>query len=204
MESKQIQPNQPLLTATIIGAKTKVLSLLRNGADVNSDRNSKGWTCLMCAVIGGNAEIVASVLAAKADIDIRDKKGNTALMHAANHGKTEIVSMLLAAEADISTLDIQTTQNIFTIVLLIDAGLPFTAKTEFNTDGSGKEEMEAFTCYVQSFLATEIPRVRFGEGYHNRSIREAINFGSIQTSKDMDTLNESIIRPMIGRFSKRV
>ena len=45
-------------------------------------------------------EIVAVLLAAKADPNLRDRGGRTALMFAANEGHEQIVARLLAAKAD--------------------------------------------------------------------------------------------------------
>ncbi|XP_041133205.1 KN motif and ankyrin repeat domain-containing protein 2-like [Polyodon spathula] len=55
-----------------------------------------GQTALMLAVSHGRTDMVRSLLACDADVNIQDDDGSTALVCACKHGHTEIVQLLLA------------------------------------------------------------------------------------------------------------
>ncbi|XP_041126850.1 KN motif and ankyrin repeat domain-containing protein 4 [Polyodon spathula] len=84
------------LTATESQEEMEVaLQLLRQG-DINTRASQAGQTALMLAVSHGRTDMVRSLLACDADVNIQDDDGATALMCACEHGHAEIVQLLLA------------------------------------------------------------------------------------------------------------
>ncbi|MBN3275288.1 KANK4 protein, partial [Polyodon spathula] len=84
------------LTATESQEEMEVaLQLLRQG-DINTRASQAGQTALMLAVSHGRTDMVRSLLACDADVNIQDDDGSTALMCACEHGHAEIVQLLLA------------------------------------------------------------------------------------------------------------
>ncbi|KAK1165055.1 KN motif and ankyrin repeat domain-containing protein 4-like [Acipenser oxyrinchus oxyrinchus] len=84
------------LTATESQEEMEVaLQLLRQG-DINTRASQAGQTALMLAVSHGRTDMVRSLLACEADVNIQDDDGSTALMCACEHGHAEIVRLLLA------------------------------------------------------------------------------------------------------------
>ena len=68
-------------------------------------RDVSGMTALMHAVLGGHAEIVSILLAAKADPNVQDNEGSSALRDAVVTGHLGIVERLLAKGARVDALD---------------------------------------------------------------------------------------------------
>ncbi|VEL38825.1 unnamed protein product [Protopolystoma xenopodis] len=63
-------------------------------------------TALMLAARHGAAQIVALLLACRANVNLQDASGNTALMCAAEHGHTQVACHLLARpELDLTLRD---------------------------------------------------------------------------------------------------
>lgn len=69
------------------------------------DYKSSGSTALHWAATGGHEEIVAFLLARKANPDIRNWHGKTALHFATGHGGCEVVKLLIRAGADLDIPD---------------------------------------------------------------------------------------------------
>ncbi|KAM4809297.1 KN motif and ankyrin repeat domain-containing protein 3 [Rhinophrynus dorsalis] len=74
--------------------------------NVNAKASQAGQTALMLAVSHGRQEMVQSLLACGANVNLQDDEGSTALMCASEHGRAEIVKLLLAqAGCDVTITD---------------------------------------------------------------------------------------------------
>jgi len=88
-----------LMKASVRGNTAGVLSLLADGADVNTTVRG-GWTPLYIASQNGYAEIVEALLAKGAGVDIQMIDGYTALIKASHTGHEHCVRALLNHDAD--------------------------------------------------------------------------------------------------------
>jgi hypothetical protein len=79
--------------------------LLRNGADVNCS-NDRGYTPLMCAVLGGRDDaMIERLIESGADVNARAANGMTALMIAAMMDYPPLVDRLLRAGARVDVVN---------------------------------------------------------------------------------------------------
>ena len=110
----QSQPSQPINSQSLIEAVTgndhvAVSTLLQKGAYVDSrdeDKDGYGRTALMLAARDNSTDIVSSLLAHSASVDLQDNGGMTAQMYAAWKGHNVVVTLLLD---DNASVDIQGT-----------------------------------------------------------------------------------------------
>lgn len=72
--------------------------LLARGAKPN--RPEREWTALHYAAFAGHGDLVATLLAAGADVNARSTNGSTVVMMAAREGRADIAKRLLAAGAN--------------------------------------------------------------------------------------------------------
>ena len=87
-------------TAARNGDKAAVRDLLRHGANVNT-RSGDGMTALHWAAERGDADIVAMLVDAGANVDATTRLGDyTPLLLAAKDGHAPVVELLLEAGAD--------------------------------------------------------------------------------------------------------
>ena len=70
-----------------------IISLIRNGADINAE-NNHGDTPLMIASQRGNLEIVKELLSYGVDVNVRDNDRNTALQYALDYDYPEVAQLL--------------------------------------------------------------------------------------------------------------
>ncbi|NXQ07269.1 KANK3 protein, partial [Vidua macroura] len=83
-----------------------VVRRLFSMGNVNAKASQAGQTALMLAVSHGRQEMVETLLACGADMNLQDEEGSTALMCACEHGRLETVKLLLAQPTcDISIMD---------------------------------------------------------------------------------------------------
>lgn len=100
----------PLEIAANNGDNDIVVMLLRAGAKLDQ-RDKRGWTALFAAVVGGHANVVATLIAKECDVDqavyhgLFTKDGMFPLEAAALQGRLDIVQMLLEAHADAKKVD---------------------------------------------------------------------------------------------------
>uniref|UniRef100_A0A3P9KR60 KN motif and ankyrin repeat domains 1b n=1 Tax=Oryzias latipes TaxID=8090 RepID=A0A3P9KR60_ORYLA len=84
----------------------RVVEKLFAAGNVNAKASQAGQTALMLAVSHGRRDMVETLLAQGADVNIRDDEGSTALMCASEHGYADIVKLLLAQpECDATLTD---------------------------------------------------------------------------------------------------
>src|SRR5262249_54261180 len=96
----------PLLEAVVHGRQPVVQLLLERGADVDQ-ADAQATTPLMVAAEGNgympnNAPMVATLLGAKAKIDLPDARGRSALHRAAGEGKEDALRLLLDKKANLN------------------------------------------------------------------------------------------------------
>lgn len=90
----------PALTSAALKAEPEYLDLLLAIPGIKVDvRNAEGRTPLMSAVVNGNKQSIAALLAAKASPDAEASDGETPLAYATASGSQEVVDMLVAAGA---------------------------------------------------------------------------------------------------------
>jgi hypothetical protein len=95
-------PAIELLLAARQGNIVRVIASLDQGADVNTQSESNGYTPLIWASSRGHTETVRMLLEAGADVNVQANDGQTALMRAANYGHPEVVALLLDSDADVN------------------------------------------------------------------------------------------------------
>ena len=89
-----------MLACTKAGDAQGVAVLLSRGESPDATRDACSRTPLLWAADGGNAVLVALLLAAGAHVDASDEDGSTPLLHAALCGHELAARALLAAGAD--------------------------------------------------------------------------------------------------------
>ncbi len=89
-----------LITYAGRGDQPIVLAFLDAGMDINTTRNSDGWTALTAATFYKKPEMVKLLLEKQAIVDIQDRSGRTPLLYAAAMGTEEITTLLLKAGAN--------------------------------------------------------------------------------------------------------
>lgn len=96
----------PLVVASAAGEAEMVSLLLALTSDVDAIHTDKSaMTALMAAASNGTTSIVATILAAGAQVNARNSDGVTALMHAAVLSHVDVVNQLLDAGADLRAID---------------------------------------------------------------------------------------------------
>ena len=99
--------SSPLHLACQSNNKKQVVQyLLDNGANVD-EANTEGYTPVLYAARYGSAEVVKSLIAAKADHKARTKKGETALHMACYGGNVDIVRTILDLSIPINACDFE-------------------------------------------------------------------------------------------------
>jgi ankyrin repeat protein len=93
----------PLMTCARTGNDRTVRLLLGRGADVNAKEPTQNQTALMWAAAEQHADILQTLIAAKADLRAHTKIGFTALHFAARVGDLESTRVLLDAGLDVNT-----------------------------------------------------------------------------------------------------
>ncbi len=96
--------NKRLISAALEGRTTRVITLIKRGADVNA-KEEDGWTALMHTAYEGHTETVTALIENGADVNAKDNIGRTALRVAASEGHTETVTVLIENGADVNAKD---------------------------------------------------------------------------------------------------
>jgi len=92
----------PLMTCARTGAVDAVRALLVRGADVNAKEPAQHQTALMWAAAEQHANVLQTLVEARADLTAHTKSGFTALHFAARAGDMDSVRTLLAAGVDVN------------------------------------------------------------------------------------------------------
>jgi hypothetical protein len=95
-------PSAELLLAARNGNVVGVIASLNQGADVNLQSESNGYTPLTWASSRGHTEVVRLLLEAGADVNVAANDGQTALMRAADYGHAETLRLLIDSGADVN------------------------------------------------------------------------------------------------------
>lgn len=96
VDAPNVSNETALMMACLRGLRAWVPRLIERGAAVNRS----GWSPLLYAASGGDAEIVRLLLKAGADLNARNPAGSTPLIMAARFGSEDVVMALLEAGAD--------------------------------------------------------------------------------------------------------
>ena len=91
-----------LMTCARTGSVDAVRNLLDHGARVNEQERVRGQTALMWAIAERHPDVVATLVAAGADIGHRSHGGFTSLLFAAQQGNVESAGILLDAGTDVN------------------------------------------------------------------------------------------------------
>ena len=83
------------------------------------DREDGGFTSLMRAAYGTRADLVQTLIASKAGLDVRNQRGLTALICAADTGQLENVHILIAAKAN---LEVRNKEGVTALMLAANQG----------------------------------------------------------------------------------
>ncbi len=105
------------------GDAAKLKAMVEENPSIATGRDDEGLTLLFYAASSGKADVVATLLAAKADPNAADEKGVTPLHVAAEAGHAEVVKALLAKGADPNA---KTREGVTPLHAAVDhlAGLP--------------------------------------------------------------------------------
>lgn len=132
--------NQELLQAAESGDTAEVLSLIREGAGVNTIGATYGNTALMKAAARGYTNTVRVLLEKGGEVDARDNAGRTALMEAAFGGYTDTAGLLLEKGASVNATDKEGWTPLFwaafsrrsgTVRFLLEKGAEVNAKNKY-------------------------------------------------------------------------
>jgi ankyrin repeat protein len=93
----------PIMTCARSGNADAVRRLIAGDVDVNAPEPSQGQTALMWAAAEHHADVVRTLIQARADAGARTKNGFSALHFAAREGDVESAGLLLAAGVNIDT-----------------------------------------------------------------------------------------------------
>lgn len=141
MLSKLFDKNRKLIKQAEKGNTAKVLSLLKQGADINAT-DDDGWTALHSAIGMNHWETAEALIAAGAEVNTRRKEqllDTTPLMDAAACGSLSTVKALLEAGAEVNAATtLGTTALIYAasdgnadiVRLLLDAGADVHARND--------------------------------------------------------------------------
>ncbi|MCG3116935.1 MAG: ankyrin repeat domain-containing protein [Candidatus Manganitrophus sp. SA1] len=91
--------NQQLVAAASNGNASRVIELLRKGADVNT-RGARGRTPMMAAAYRNHVETVAALIDAGADVNLQDNMLNNPFLYAGAEGLLDILKLTVKAGAD--------------------------------------------------------------------------------------------------------
>jgi uncharacterized protein len=91
-----------LMTAARTGRLAAVKALLAKGADPNAKESKRGQNAIMWAAAEGHAEVVETLIAAKANFRLALDSGFTPLFFAAREGHAAVVRVLLKAGVDVN------------------------------------------------------------------------------------------------------
>jgi len=91
--------DQQLIAAAANGNTSRVIALLRQGADVNT-RGARGRTPVMAATYGNHVETVEALIRAGADVNLRDNILNNPFLLAGAEGLLDILKLTVQAGAD--------------------------------------------------------------------------------------------------------
>ena len=96
-------PGSPVILAAARGKSRLVDLLIKAGASINQKAGELGTPLISWAVIGGNRQVVRSLLEHGADVNATTNDKSTPLMIAADRGEANIVRFLIAQRAKLNS-----------------------------------------------------------------------------------------------------
>ncbi|RYO95296.1 hypothetical protein DL766_002282 [Monosporascus sp. MC13-8B] len=91
----------PLTSSAQYAHGEVVESLLLNGANIESEDDSFGWTPLFCAAEEGKEAVIGLLIEKGADPNSKDMSGETPLTWAAKQGNEAVIQCLLEKGVDL-------------------------------------------------------------------------------------------------------
>ncbi|ETV65536.1 hypothetical protein, variant 2 [Aphanomyces astaci] len=106
IDAEDVHDHTALMIAARDGSDACLKYLIRKGGGINLSRNRKrGTTALHNAARSGHGDCLATLIDAKADLDVPSANSTTALMEAARAGKLGAVKQLADAGASLTAKD---------------------------------------------------------------------------------------------------
>lgn len=103
--------NQDLISAAVSGEHSRVVDLLKKGANPNAQQKLTGWSAISVAAYYGYPEIVKELVHAGANVNVRDARQNTPLMRALTIGPYENYEEVIARKAEVTKILLESGAN---------------------------------------------------------------------------------------------
>ena len=103
--------NNELITAVVAGQHSRVVELLKQGANPNAKQKLTGWTAISVASYYGYPDIVKDLVHAGADVNVRDVRQNTPLMRAVTLGPYENLEEHLTRKVEVTKILLESGAN---------------------------------------------------------------------------------------------
>jgi len=103
--------NKDLITAVVAGQHSRVVDLLKKGADANATQKLTGWTAIAVASYYGYPDIVKELVHAGANVNARDVRQNTPLMRAVTVGPYQNLEEHLARKVEVTRILLESGAN---------------------------------------------------------------------------------------------
>ena len=104
LPGRDVEDNRALIAAAGRGDLHAVISLLEQGADVNSS-DARGVTPLIAAAYPNHIEVARVLIEAGADVNVQDQTQQSAYLISTSDGHLDLLRLTLAAGADVHSLD---------------------------------------------------------------------------------------------------
>ncbi len=146
-----------LMTCARTGSVEAVRNLLDHGARVNEQESVWGQTALMWAIAERHPDVVATLVAAGADIGHRTHRGFTPLLFAAQQGAVESAAILLDAGTDVNDVG---SDGSAALLVATESGHPdmvrflLDAGADVHAIGTGRTALHASVQGVRPDIAT--------------------------------------------------
>jgi len=103
--------NNDLITAVVAGQHSRVVDLLKQGANPDAKQKLTGWTAISVASYYGYPDIVKELVHAGANVNARDIRANTPLMRAVTLGPYTNLEEHLARKVEVTKILLESGAN---------------------------------------------------------------------------------------------